>query len=48
MSVPSPNDSLIQELTPLDVSVAELLKDRDSASRQSRCDFSPDTQKRTG
>jgi hypothetical protein len=33
MSVPSPNDPVIQELTPLDASVAEVLKDRDSASR---------------
>ena len=33
MSVPSPNDPIIQELTPLDASVADLLKDRDSASR---------------
>jgi hypothetical protein len=33
MSVPSPNDPVIQELTPLDACVAELLKDRDSASR---------------
>ena len=33
MSVPSPNDPVIQELTSLDARVAEVLKDRDSASR---------------
>lgn len=33
MSVPSPSDPAIQELMPLDASVAGLLKDRDSASR---------------
>jgi hypothetical protein len=33
MSVPSPSDPVIQELTPLDARVAEVLKDRDSASR---------------
>jgi hypothetical protein len=33
MSVPSPNDPVIQELTSLDAHVAEALKDRDSASR---------------
>jgi hypothetical protein len=33
MSVPSPNDPVIQELTSLDARIAEILKDRDSASR---------------
>jgi hypothetical protein len=33
MSVPSPNDPVIQELMSLDAHVAEALKDRDSASR---------------
>jgi hypothetical protein len=33
MSVPSPSDPVIQELTSLDARVAEVLKDRDSASR---------------
>jgi hypothetical protein len=33
ISAPSPNDPVIQEFTPLDASVAEVLKDRDSASR---------------
>jgi hypothetical protein len=33
MSVPSSSDPVVQELTSLDASVAELLKDRDSAAR---------------
>ena len=33
MSVPSANDPVIQELTSLDAPVAEILIDRDSASR---------------
>lgn len=33
MSIPSPSDPIVQELTSLDAAVAQLLSDRDSASR---------------
>ena len=33
MSIPSPSDPIVQELTSLDATVAQLLDDRDSASR---------------